>query len=433
MHISYAFCSVSQGRAQAQNVDSPDFSLKCSLAKALARCETSDMRVAALIVAAGRGTRAGTGLPKQYRPVGGVPLLRHTLAAFSRHPSVDMVLAVTHPDDAVLYESASVGLGKLLPTVPGGDSRQASVRAGLEALAAHNPTHVLIHDGARPFVSPVLIENVLSPLNGAAVVHGALPALAVTDTLRRDAEGMAGDTVSREGLMRAQTPQGFLFAPILAAHRAAPHEQFTDDVAIAAEAGLKTILVPGAEENFKVTEPQDFQRAEQQLRLNTETRIGSGFDVHAFCEGDHVTLCGVSIPHTHKLLGHSDADVGLHAITDAVLGAIGEGDIGDHFPPSDPQWKGAASEVFLRHAGALVVARGGCITNVDVTLICEAPKIGPHRDAMRAHIADILGLSVSRISVKATTTEALGFTGRREGIAAQAVATVSVPVPEDGA
>ncbi|MEQ9518741.1 MAG: bifunctional 2-C-methyl-D-erythritol 4-phosphate cytidylyltransferase/2-C-methyl-D-erythritol 2,4-cyclodiphosphate synthase [Parvibaculum sp.] len=384
------------------------------------------MRVAALIVAAGRGTRAGAGLPKQYRPVGGLPLLRHTLSAFSAHPDIDLVLTVIHRDDGDLYEHASSQIAKTLPAIPGGDTRQASVLAGLEALVQHDVTHVLIHDGARPFVSAAVIDGVLHALAHGKDVHGALPALAVTDTLRRAAAGMAGDTLSREGLVRAQTPQGFEFNAILAAHRAAPHDQFTDDVAIAADAGLRVALVAGAEENFKVTEPQDFLRAEQFLAHQRESRTGSGFDVHRFCEGDHVTLCGVRVPHTQGLLGHSDADVGLHALTDALLGTIGEGDIGDHFPPSDPKWKGAASDIFLKHAGKLVEARGGRITNLDITLICEAPKIGPHRDTMRQKIADILHIEKSRVSVKATTTEALGFTGRREGIAAQAIATVSL-------
>jgi len=386
------------------------------------------MRVAALIVAAGRGTRAGAGLPKQYRPLGGVPLLRHTLAAFCGHPMIDLTLTVIHPDDTALFRTASQGLPQQVAFVPGGASRQASVLAGLEALTAHEPTHVLIHDGARPFVSPTLIDAVL---RGLETADGALPALAVIDTLRRDLAGKAGETVSRDGLVRAQTPQGFRFDAILAAHRAAPHDRFTDDVAIAAEAALQTVLVPGAEENFKVTEAQDFIRAERHLSQLRETRTGSGFDVHRFCDGDHVTLCGVTIPHTHGLLGHSDADVGLHSLTDALLGAIGAGDIGDHFPPSDMQWKGATSDIFLAHAGQLVRARGGQINNLDVTLICEAPKIGPHRDAMRQKIAEILQVDVSRVSVKATTTEALGFTGRREGIAAQAIATVLLPLNGD--
>jgi len=382
------------------------------------------MQVAVLIVAAGRGTRAGEGLPKQYRTVGGQPLLRRTLAVFSHHAKIDQILTVIHPDDLDLYEGATRGLADLAPPVLGGATRQASVLAGLEALAASRPTHVLIHDGARAFVSTLLIDRVLEGLN---THDGVLPCLAVTDTLRRAAGSHAGDTVDRTDLMRAQTPQGFAFGPILKAHSDAKGEEFTDDVALAKASGMETLLVVGSEENFKVTEPQDFFRAEQQLNARLETRTGSGFDVHRFCAGEHVTLCGVEIAHTHALLGHSDADVALHAVTDALLGAIGEGDIGDHFPPSDPQWKGSLSHIFLEHAVGLLTQKQGRINNVDLTLICEAPKIGPHRDQLRKSLATILDVAVERVSVKATTTEGLGFTGRKEGIAAQAILTVSMP------
>ncbi|MEQ9144723.1 MAG: bifunctional 2-C-methyl-D-erythritol 4-phosphate cytidylyltransferase/2-C-methyl-D-erythritol 2,4-cyclodiphosphate synthase [Parvibaculaceae bacterium] len=382
------------------------------------------MRVAALIVAAGRGTRAGDGLPKQYRPVGGQPLLRHCLTAFDAHPRIDQVLTVIHPDDMALFEAAAKDLSSVSAPVFGGSTRQASVLAGLEALAASSPDCVLIHDGARPFVDAALIDRVIEALE---THDGALPCLAVTDTLRRDEHGLAGETVDRSGLVRAQTPQGFRFASILTAHRAAPQDSFTDDVALAAASGLTVHLVTGSEDTFKVTEPQDFDRAEQYLLARAETRTGSGFDVHRFCDGDHVTLCGVRIAHTHGLEGHSDADAGLHALTDALLGAIGEGDIGDHFPPSDPQWKGASSHVFLEHAARLLAVRGGRLVHADVTLICETPKIGPHRDAMRKAVAGMLGVDPGRVSVKATTTEGLGFTGRNEGLAAQAIVTVSVP------
>lgn len=385
------------------------------------------MRVAALIVAAGRGTRAGDGLPKQYRPVGGQPLLRHCLTEFDAHPRIDRVLTVIHPDDKALFEAASKDLPSVSEPVFGGSTRQASVLAGLEALAASPPDAVLIHDGARPFVDPSLIDRVIEALE---IHDGALPCLAVTDTLRRNTEGLTGETVDRSGLVRAQTPQGFRFASILTAHRAAPQDSFTDDVALAAAHGLTTHLVTGSEDTFKVTEPQDFDRAEQHLLARAETRTGSGFDVHRFCDGDHVTLCGVRIAHTYGLKGHSDADAGLHALTDALLGAIGEGDIGDHFPPSDPQWKGAASHVFLEHAARLLAARGGRLVHADVTLICEAPKIGPHRDAMRQSVAGILSVGAGRVSVKATTTEGLGFTGRNEGLAAHAIVTVSLPRPD---
>jgi len=382
------------------------------------------MRVVALIVAAGRGTRAGEGLPKQYRSVGGVPILARTLSAFSSHPGIESVLAVIHPDDRAHYDRCTEDLPKLLPPVAGSATRQASVLAGLEALADVDPSHVLIHDGARPFAAPEEIDQVVLGLKHH---DGVLPSLAVTDTLRVQVDGVAGETVDRSNLVRAQTPQGFAYEAILDAHRAHQSEEFTDDVALALKAGIQTQLVDGSEDNFKVTTPEDFDRAERFLSASSETRSGSGYDVHRFTDGTHVTLCGVSLPHTHSLLGHSDADVGLHAITDALLGAIGAGDIGDHFPPSDPQWKGAPSRVFLAHAASLLAEQNGRVSNVDVTLICEAPKIGPHREAMRTAIAEIVGVSADRVSVKATTTEGLGFTGRGEGIAAQALVTVTLP------
>lgn len=381
------------------------------------------MRVVALIVAAGRGTRAGEGLPKQYRPVGGVPILARTLSAFCGHPDIESVLVVIHPDDRAHYDSCTGNLPKLLTPVAGSTTRQASVLAGLEALADVDPSHVLIHDGARPFAAPEVIDRIVAGLKHHDSV---LPSLAVTDTLRVQVNGVAGETVDRSKLVRAQTPQGFAYKAILDAHRAHQSEEFTDDVALASTAGIQTQLVDGSEDNFKVTTPEDFDRAERFLSASSETRSGSGYDVHRFTDGTHVTLCGVSLPHTHSLLGHSDADVGLHAITDALLGAIGAGDIGDHFPPSDPQWKGAPSRVFLAHAASLLAEQNGRISNVDVTLICEAPKIGPHREAMRTAIAEIVGVSADRVSVKATTTEGLGFTGRGEGIAAQALVTVTL-------
>ncbi len=382
------------------------------------------MRIAALIVAAGRGTRAGDGVPKQYRPVGGIPILARTLRALAGHQDVAAVATVIHPDDKSLYNECVAGLEGLLPPVSGGATRQASVLAGLEALSSTNPTHVLIHDGARPFVDAALVSRVIDALR---THDAALPCLPVSDTLREHADGLAGDTIDRSTLVRAQTPQGFLYDAILAAHRDNQASNFTDDVALAVAAGIETYLVDGSEENIKVTAPDDFERSERFLSAQQETRTGSGFDVHRFTDGDHVTLCGVEIPHTQALLGHSDADVGLHAITDAVLGALSEGDIGDHFPPSDPQWKGTASRTFLEHAANLLAARGGRLTNVDVTLIAEAPKIGPHRETLRKSVATILNVDLGRVSIKATTTEGLGFTGRGEGIAAQAVATVSLP------
>lgn len=380
------------------------------------------MKVAALIVAAGRGSRAGPGAPKQYRLLGGEPVLRRTASVFSQHPAISSVLAVIHRDDRASYEAACGDLPKLLPPVPGGATRQASVLAGLEALAtADKPDLVLIHDGARPFVSERLISACIAAL---ASHQGALAALPVTDTVRRASEGLAGETVPRDGLWRAQTPQAFRFSSILQAHRAAAGGDFTDDVAVAAAAGISVALVEGDEDNFKITTGADVERAERMLMRGGETRTGTGFDVHRFGAGDHVWLCGVKIPHAAGLEGHSDADVGLHALTDALLGAIGAGDIGKHFPPSDPRWKGASSDRFLAHAAGLARSAGATISNADVTLICEAPKISPHTEAMRARIAAILDIDVSRVSVKATTTEGLGFTGRREGIAAQAIATL---------
>lgn len=384
--------------------------------------QNGPMTVAALIVAAGRGTRAGPGAPKQYRLLAGEPVLRRTLRAFAAHPGVDMVLAVIHPDDSAAYEAAAAGLPKLLPAVPGGANRQASVLLGLEALAAHAPARVLIHDGARPLVSPGLIARGIAALD----THpGALAALPVTDTIRRAAHGLAGETVPRDGLWRAQTPQAFRFDGILHAHRRSAGAELTDDVAVAAAAGIEVAIIEGDETNMKITSADDLQHAEQLLSAARETRTGSGFDVHRFGPGDHVMLCGVRVPHDQGLVGHSDADAGLHALTDAILGAIGAGDIGRHFPPGDPQWKGASSDRFLAHAARLASEAGARIVHVDVTFICERPKIGPHAEAMRARVAGILGLDAARVSVKATTTEGLGFTGRREGLAAQALATLS--------
>jgi 2-C-methyl-D-erythritol 4-phosphate cytidylyltransferase/2-C-methyl-D-erythritol 2,4-cyclodiphosphate synthase len=298
------------------------------------------------------------------------------------------------------------------------------VRLGLEGLAPHAPGAVLIHDGARPFIGAAVIDRVLDGLGGAA---GAIAALPVTDTLKRGVDGRIAGTVARVGLWRAQTPQGFRFAEILAAHRAAAGHELTDDAAVAERAGLPVALVEGAPENIKITTADDLTRAERWLAEVTETRVGQGFDVHRFGPGDHVTLCGISLPHEAGLLGHSDADVGLHALTDAILGALGAGDIGQHFPPSEARWKDAESGVFLRHAGGLVAEAGGRIRHLDVTLICERPRIGSHRPAMVARIAELLGIDPGRVSVKATTTEGLGFTGRGEGIAAQAIATLSLP------
>jgi 2-C-methyl-D-erythritol 4-phosphate cytidylyltransferase / 2-C-methyl-D-erythritol 2,4-cyclodiphosphate synthase len=379
-------------------------------------------KAAAIIVAAGRGLRAGGPVPKQYAVLAGLPVLRRSTAAFR---ACEEIIVVVHPDDRSLAQTALAGLERLR-IVDGGATRQASVRGGLEALAGAPPEFVLIHDAARPFVSTGTIAAVMAALETS---DGAIPAATVSDTLKSGSAGRITGTVPRDGLWRAQTPQGFHFAKILAAHRIAASEDLTDDAAVAERAGLSVALVPSPALNFKLTTPEDFHMAEALLAAQLgDIRTGSGFDVHQFGPGDHIWLCGVKIPHTGGLVGHSDADAGLHALTDAILGAIGAGDIGVHFPPSDARWRGAASDQFLAHAASLVRAKGGVIAHVDVTLICEAPKIGPHREAMRARMAEILALAIDRISVKATTTEKLGFTGRREGLAAQAIATVRLPL-----
>lgn len=378
----------------------------------------------ALVVAAGRGTRLGAALPKQYLPVAGEPLLRHALRALASHPRINGVRAVIHPDDGAHYAEAARDLG-LLPPVPGGAQRQDSVRLGLESLIEIDPDVVAIHDGARPFVDGALIDRVLDAVEREP---GAIPALPVADTIKRGLDGRVVETVERRQLWRAQTPQAFRFREILAAHRAARGLELSDDAAVAERAGLAVSLVMGSEANLKVTAPEDLARAETLVLAQLgDIRTGQGFDVHPLGPGDHVWLCGIKVPHERALIGHSDADVGLHAITDAILGALGAGDIGQHFSPSDARWHGAASDQFLRHAAALVAERGGRVAHVDVTLICERPKVSPHRPAMIARIAEILGLAPDRVSVKATTTEKLGFAGREEGIAAQAIATVRLP------
>jgi 2-C-methyl-D-erythritol 4-phosphate cytidylyltransferase/2-C-methyl-D-erythritol 2,4-cyclodiphosphate synthase len=381
-------------------------------------------QTAVLVVAAGRGNRFGGERPKQYLPLAGRPLLRHSLARFAAHPRIDSVAAVIHPDDRGLYDEAAAGLG-LRPPVPGGAMRQHPARLGLESLEPAAPARVLIHDGARPFVGAALIDRLLDALEASP---GAIAALPVTDTLKRGADGVIAGTVERAGLWCAQTPQAFRFPDILAAHRAVAGEALTDDAAVAERAGLPVALVEGSADNVKVTTQDDLARAERWLAgAQGETRVGHGLDVHRFGPGDHVMLCGVRVPHDAGLQGHSDADVGLHALTDAILGALGEGDIGGHFPPSDPAWRGVDSAVFLRHAGDMVAARGGRVVHLDVTLVCERPKVGPHRADMIGRIADILDLDPGRVSVKATTTEGLGFAGRREGIVAQATATLALP------
>lgn len=386
------------------------------------------MLCAAIVVAAGRGSRAGDGLPKQYRHIGGRMVLARTLERFCRHPEVGAVQVVIHPADAALYGEAAGDLPNLLPPVAGGADRQASVLAGLEALGALAPDLVLVHDAARPFLSPALITRAIA----AARTHGAaVPGLAVTDTIKIvDAAGLVQATPDRAMLRAVQTPQAFNYGLLRAAHAAAQasgQAGLTDDAAVMEWAGHPVAVFAGETENVKLTHPSDFP-ARAAL---TDVRTGTGFDVHAFGPGDHVMLGGLAIPFGQGLDGHSDADVGLHALTDALLGALCDGDIGAHFPPSDPQWKGATSDRFLAFAAERVRARSGVIAHLDLTLICEAPKIGPHRDAMRARISEIVGVKVDRISVKATTTEKLGFAGRREGIAAMASATIRLPESED--
>jgi 2-C-methyl-D-erythritol 4-phosphate cytidylyltransferase / 2-C-methyl-D-erythritol 2,4-cyclodiphosphate synthase len=380
--------------------------------------------VYALIVAAGRGARFGGAVPKQYRTLGGRAVLHYAVAAFAGHPRIAGVLVTIRAEDRPLFERAVGGL-RLLPPVMGGASRQESVRFGLEALACYRPERVLIHDGARPFADAGLIDRVVDALD---LAPAAIPCLPLPDTVKRATGGAIRGTLDRSELWRAQTPQGFRFTTILAAHRAAAGRKLTDDSAVAEAAGIEPLVVVGSEDNLKLTTPDDFATAVRLLAARQgEVRVGQGFDVHAFGPGDRLTLCGIELPHGAALVGHSDADVGLHALTDAILGAIGAGDIGLHFPPSDPQWRGAASETFLRHAAALVRARGGAVTHVDVTIICERPRIGPYRTAMVERLAAILGVGLGRVSVKATTTDRLGFVGRGEGIAAQAVATLRLP------
>lgn len=378
------------------------------------------METVALILAAGCGARFGGEVPKQYRNLAGQPVLRRAVRAFLNHPSVDAVRVVIGPKDHPAYQSALGDLPLLSPVV-GGMSRQQSGRLGLESIQADTPRHVLIHDAARPCLPAVVIDRVLDALSDTPA---AVPALPVADTIKRsDHRGFGNETVDRKDLWRAQTPQGFHYARILAAHRAATDQNLTDDAAVAAAAGLAVRLVEGSVENIKLTTAEDLRRAEYAFG-DAEMRVGNGVDVHRFGPGDAVTLCGVSIPHGHGLSGHSDADVGWHALTDAILGALSDGDIGEHFPPTDEQWRGADSAIFLAHAAARVAAAGGEISHVDITMICQAPKLAPHRQAMRERTAAALGLPLRRVSVKATTTEGLGFTGRGEGIAAQATATL---------
>lgn len=388
-------------------------------------------RTAAIIVAAGRGLRAGAGGPKQYRSIGGKTVLARAMEPFCTHPDVFAVQPVRNPDDADIFDQAVSHLTYQAP-VSGGATRQASVRAGLEALASQAPDIVLIHDAARAFVTDKVISRAI---DSALITGAAIPVVPVTDTIKVvDGSGAITATPDRAGLRIAQTPQAFRFDTILEAHRRAAREgrdDFTDDAAIAEWAGLTVTTFEGDVANMKLTTPEDFAREEARLgAMLGDIRTGTGYDVHALTDGDHLMLCGVRVPFNRGFLAHSDGDVGLHAIVDAILGALADGDIGSHFPPSDPKWKGAASDQFLKHAVSLVHQRGGRIAHLEVTMICEAPKIGPLREAMRAKIAEITGLPQSRVAVKATTSERLGFTGRQEGIAATAAATIRLPWDE---
>jgi 2-C-methyl-D-erythritol 4-phosphate cytidylyltransferase/2-C-methyl-D-erythritol 2,4-cyclodiphosphate synthase len=388
--------------------------------------------IAAVIVAAGRGTRAGGDLPKQFRQVSGEVMLGRTLSMFLEHRNVGAVLPVISADDAKLYAQLSAGIStnpRLIAPVFGGATRQASVRAGLEALGTRNPDYVLIHDAARPFASLDLLSRAITAVQKTGA---AIPTLPVTDTVKTiDGLGRVDKTLDRASLRLVQTPQAFAFGPLLDAHRrakAAGREDFTDDSALAEWAGMKVDVFAGEPGNIKITNAEDFARSEaMQFVAMGDVRIGTGIDVHAFGPGDHVMIGGVRIAHDHALVGHSDADVGLHALVDAILGTLADGDIGSHFPPSDPQWKGAASDKFLAFAVERVAARGGRIAHLDLTIVCETPKIGPHRDVIRERIANICHLDIGRVAVKATTSEKLGFTGRGEGIAAYATATVRLP------
>jgi 2-C-methyl-D-erythritol 4-phosphate cytidylyltransferase/2-C-methyl-D-erythritol 2,4-cyclodiphosphate synthase len=394
------------------------------------------MSAAAIVVAAGRGLRAGDGVPKQYRLLAGQPVLARTLLPFLAHPGLETVVAVIRPDDLFLYGAATATIGagwegKLLPPVFGGETRQGSVLAGLEALVSKGPEVVLVHDAARPFVGPDLIDRAVAE---ARRTGAAVPGLPVTDTIKVVGEGgLVVGTMDRGRLSAVQTPQGFRFDVLIEAHRRAAAEgedRFTDDGALAEWAEIAVTVFDGDPENTKLTRPEDFADAERRLggfSMGYVTRLGMGIDIHAFKDGDHVWLGGLRIPHDRGVAAHSDGDVILHALTDALLGALADGDIGVHFPPSDPEWRGAASDRFLAHAAGKVRARGGRIDHLDVTLLCEAPRLGPHRNAMRRRIAEIVGIEVDQVSLKATTTEKLGFTGRGEGLAAQAAATIRLP------
>lgn len=379
---------------------------------------------AAIIVAAGRGHRLGGEIPKQYLEIGGIAVLRRTVEVFLANDAIDHIQVIIHPDDLELYDAAVADL-KLPAPIHGGETRQQSVLNGLEAVSEQMPEYVFIHDAARPFLDQSTLNTLISEVE---IFGAVIPALNVTDTIKYMSGDNIDSTLDRNFLYRAQTPQAFRYKAIYMAHRRMENNDLTDDSAIAEKSGLKVRIIPGSEDNFKITTENDIKKAEIMAGNNyTDVRIGYGLDVHAFEKGDHVILGGVKIPHDKRLKGHSDADVALHAITDAILGAIAMGDIGEHFPPSDKKWKGVSSDIFLKHAAKLVDEANGVIANIDLTIICEAPKIGPHRDLIRDKISEIIDLDIARVSVKATTTEKLGFTGKGQGIMAQAVATVRLP------
>ena len=377
------------------------------------------MEIAAIIVAAGRGHRAGGGMPKQYRFAGGKMILTRSIEAILNNHAINRLCVVIHPDDKGLYAEAVASLSddRLLQYTLGGTTRAISVKNGLESFVDHQPDKILIHDAARPFLSTRIIDNLIDALDNH---HGAFPVIPVSDALWH-AETLT--PVDRSELVRAQTPQAFRFKDILEAHRIGDPDA-SDDVAIAIQSGLNVAQVAGEERNFKVTTQDDLERASAMAKSSFDVRVGRGYDVHAFTKGSAVILNGIEIEHDRSLKGHSDADVAMHAITDAIYGALAEGDIGQWFPPSEAKWKGAASDIFLRHAAERASARGFQISHIDCTIVCEEPKIGPHAAKMRANLQDILNISLDRISVKATTSEKLGFTGRAEGISAHATATL---------
>ena len=385
-------------------------------------------RIAAIVLAGGRGTRSGGGLPKQYKELDGEPVIAPSLRLFLGHPQISLVQPVIHPEDQGRYAAAAMGLNTLAP-VTGGATRQDSVLAGLNALERAAPDFVLIHDSARPFATAALVDRAIAAVQASGA---AIPALPVTDTVKEvDAQERVNRTIDRTTLRLIQTPQAFAYRTLLDAHRRAAQDgrhDFTDDAALAEWAGLSVTAFMGEASNIKLTTAEDFVKAlSARAALLDDVRTGMGFDVHAFGDGDHVVLGGIRVAHDRALKGHSDADVVLHALVDAILGALGDGDIGSHFPPSDPKWRGASSDRFLEFAIERVKARGGMVAHLDTTIVCEMPKIGPHRDAMRARIAEIAGVSIDRVGVKATTSEGLGFTGRGEGIAAYATATIRLP------